>query len=197
LKCIAEHRKQVDRAHLVSEYKKGVTALSLLKYDTRILFVCRENICRSPLAEGLLRHYLRHSGVAGRHKVSAAGTRTSQPGARPDPRAQRLASAAGVEIRRIKARRVKESDLTDSDLVFAMDHTNLAELRKACPQEHLHKLHLFLAQCPDLGLEDVPDPYYGSYQGFAEVYELIDRALQCLLSEGGMLQRFYGAYFLN
>lgn len=154
------------------------------QYDTRVLFVCTENICRSPLAEGLLRHHLQRIGVDGRCKVSSCGTIASNSGARPDQRAQRVASEAGVNIGRIKVQRVKESDLVQNDFVFAMDRSNLAKLEKICPSEHGQKLSLLLSHLPGETLEDVPDPYYGSYKGFEEVYQLIDRAVLGLISTG-------------
>lgn len=159
--------------------------LALLKKKTRVLFVCTENICRSPLAEGVLRHYTR---LAGRNSVlsaSSAGTRASQPGARPDQRARRIALNAGIDLGRIRARRVTENDLIDSDLILAMDRTHLRYLKEMCPLEHQQKISLLLSYDPGQAGEDVPDPYYGSYDGFLAVFRIIDKAVASLMTHIG------------
>jgi protein-tyrosine phosphatase len=151
----------------------------------RVLFVCTENICRSPMAEGLMRQHLRHSGLLGRIKVSSAGTRTSQPGARPDKRAQKAAAAAGITLGRIRARRVTELDLERCDYIIAMDKANMRDLMKICPEEHQHKLSLLLSHGPVHNLDEVRDPYYGSYKGFEEVFRLIEEAVVGLIPHIG------------
>jgi protein-tyrosine phosphatase len=151
----------------------------------RVLFVCTENICRSPMAEGVMRQHLRHSGLLGRIKVSSAGTRTSQPGARPDKRAQKAAAATGITLGRIRARRVTERDLEGCDYIIAMDKANMRDLMKICPPEHSHKVSLLLSHLPGQDMDEVPDPYYGSYEGFEEVFQLIDRAVGLLIPHIG------------
>jgi len=160
----------------------GDTALSLFKHETRVLFVCTENICRSPLAEGLMRHHLQLAGRARGVKVSSAGTMASQPGARPDQRAQKVADTAGVNLGRIRASRVTEKELVRSDFVFVMDNRNLEELLEICPPQERHKVSLLLTHLPGQNLDEVPDPYYGSYQGFEEVFQLIENAVLSLVS---------------
>lgn len=141
-----------------------------------------ENICRSPLAEGVLRHHLRRAGKGGEVAVNSAGTRASQRGARPDQRAQRVAAAAGVSLGSIRARKVTEKLLVEADFVFSMDHSNLKKLMDICPPEHRHKISLLLSQLPGQEQQDVPDPYYGNYRGFEQVYELIEGAVLNLVS---------------
>lgn len=157
--------------------------LALFKQKTRILFVCTENICRSPLAEGLLRHHAKQAGL--RLSASSAGTHASQPGARPDQRARRIALDAGIDLGRIRARRVTEDALIDSDLVLAMDRAHLRDLKGMCPLEHQQKISLLLSYDPGQTLEEVPDPYYGSHNGFVEVFQIIDRAVASLLTHIG------------
>ena len=161
--------------------------MTLFQRKTRVLFVCTENICRSPLAEGLLRHHLRLAGKASGVKVSSAGTRTSQPGARPDLRAQKLAAASGINLGRISARRVTQKELALSDMIIAMDRANRRDLIKICSPEHQHKISLLLSHVPDQALEDVPDPYYGSFKGFEEVFHLLEDAVFHLVSAGGLV----------
>jgi protein-tyrosine phosphatase len=139
--------------------------------------VCTENICRSPLAEGLLRHHIQSSGLRGWVKVSSAGTRASMPGRRPDQRAQKVAAAAAVDLGRIRASKVTVHDLERSDYIFAMDRTNVRDLRLLCPPEHQHKISLLLHHLASSKMDDVPDPYYGSVEGFKDVFLLIDAAV--------------------
>jgi protein-tyrosine phosphatase len=151
--------------------------LTLFQRKTHVLLVCTENICRSPLAEGLLRHHLQHSGLGDRVKVRSAGTRTSQPGCRPDQRAQRVAAEAGINLGRIRSRRITEQDFVQSDLIVAMDRTNIRDLEEICPRVHRHKISLLLSFQSGLILDEVPDPYYGSVEGFDKVFQLIDAAV--------------------
>lgn len=133
------------------------------------------------MAEGLLRHHLQCAGLGRQVKVDSAGTIASQPGARPDQRAQKVAKEAGIDLGRIRASRVSRQALIRSDFVFALDDANYQELLRICPIEHCHKLSLLLTHSPEQHLKGVPDPYYGSYEGFEEVFQLIERAVICLV----------------
>ena len=164
---------------------QGIIRLDLFKRKTRVLFVCTENICRSPMAEGLLRHHLQQAGLGRSVKVSSAGTKASMPGARPDQRAQKVAIAAGIDLSRIRASRVTEKDILRSDYVFALDRSHLQDLLQACPPEHRHKISLLLAHLPGQDLEDVPDPYYNSHDSFKEVFTLIESAVASLIPRFG------------
>jgi len=133
------------------------------------------------MAEGLLRHHLQHSDLRYRVNVSSAGTRTSQPGCRPDQRAQRAMAVAGVNLGRIKARRITGHDFVRSDYIFAMDNKNMQDLMDICPAEHQYKISLLLSHLSGHALDEVPDPYYGSVEGFEKVFELIDAAVVDLI----------------
>ena len=156
--------------------------MTLFQRKTRILLVCTENICRSPMAEGLLRHHLQQSGLRSRVEVSSAGTRSSLPGCRPDQRAQKVAAARGIDLTGIKARRVTERDLERSDFVFAMDEANMRDLRELCPVEQHDKLSFLLSHQAGQSLVEVPDPYFGSAEGFERVFQIIDDAMGGLIS---------------
>lgn len=149
----------------------------------RILVVCRENICRSPMAEGLLREQLAIAGLSDEVEVLSAGTHATQPGRRPDPRAERAAAIAGIDLTKIRARRVTAKDIDDSDLVLAMDKSNLEDLMRLCPEGQEQKLSLLLSHVPDKQGQEVPDPYYGSTEGFETVFELLDEALSASVGE--------------
>lgn len=151
------------------------------KRRTKVLFVCTENICRSPLAEGLMRHHLRESGLASSVTVASAGTLVSMRGARPDPRAEKIAAARGVKLGSIRARRVSRRDLVKSDYIFAMDHKHEEVLMALAPPEHHHKIALLLSHPSTGAAADVPDPYYGSADTFTEVYRMIEEAVIGLL----------------
>ena len=161
--------------------------MALIKKKTRVLFVCTENICRSPMAEGLMRHHLMQNGLAAGIKVSSAGTNTSQPGARPDQRARDVAVAAGIKLDKIRARRVTESDLETHDLILAMDHSHLRSLVRMCPPQHRHKVSLLLSHDPHQSLEEVPDPYFGNREGFVQVFRLVESAVVALIPHLGTL----------
>ena len=135
------------------------------------------------MAEGLFRHHAQLRGIKGRFKVRSAGTHVSQPGARPDQRALRIAAANGVRLGNIKARRVVSDDALRYDLIIAMDRTNARDLLEWCPPDSSHKINLLLNYDSGQILEDVPDPYYGSYQRFAEVYQIIDKAVISLMGQ--------------
>jgi len=157
--------------------------LGLFKRKRRILFVCTENLCRSPMAEGLLSHYFREMGLDGDFDVASAGTSASHPGRRPDPRAQKVAGQAGIDLSRIRATRFSDREFDRSDMIVAMDESNLRDLQRLCPPVHNQKLSLLLNYHPDGDLTEVPDPYYGSAEGFQHVFELIDAAIYGLVPE--------------
>jgi protein-tyrosine phosphatase len=140
---------------------------------TRILMVCLGNICRSPLAEGILKDKLDPS----RFIVESAGTGGWHVGNPPDPRSIEIAKKRGLDISGQRAQQFEASFFDHYDLIFAMDQSNFRDLKAmANSSEQRDKLSMLLeAIFPGEGV-DVPDPYYGGTSGFSEVYDLIDRA---------------------
>ncbi len=132
---------------------------------TAILFVCMGNICRSPLAEGAFRHALKGAADLAGH-IDSAGTISFHAGKAPDARGQRAARAAGFDISAQRARQVRPSDFDDFDLILAMDGENLADLKRMAPEGSRAELRLFLDFAPNIGLDEMPDPYYGSEGDF-------------------------------
>lgn len=128
-----------------------------------------------------MRKRLREMSLHSKLSVHSAGTRAGQRGRKPDIRVQRVAEAAGVSLARIKSSQATAKDLVRSDWVLVMDEANLRDLLKMCPTEHQHKIHLLMAFAGEPALTEVPDPYYGNAEGFAEVYRLIDSALDGLV----------------
>ena len=148
----------------------------------RVLFVCTGNICSSPTAEGVARGMARRLGLAESLQFDSAGTHSYHVGEPPDPRSQRAAKARGYDLSAQRARRVTEFDFAHFDLVLAMGGDHLAWLERACPPPHRHKLRLFL-DFSKAGGSEVPDPYYGGMEGFDEVLDLVEDAVDGLLKE--------------
>lgn len=150
----------------------------------RILFVCLGNICRSPTAEGVLRHKLAAAGLGQRVQVASAGTGDWHVGKAPDARTQAAALARGYDLSAQRAQQASAADFDAYDLILAMDHANLAQLERLRPAHNQTPLALFL---PHTGqpLEDVPDPYYGGEDGFEQVLSLIEAGCDVLVSRIG------------
>lgn len=145
----------------------------------KILFVCTGNICRSPTAEGVLRHLAKAQGLA--IEVDSAGTHAYHVGEAPDPRSIRTAAAAGYNIASLRARKVSLADFHDFDLILGLDAGHHAYLLAMCPPDLRHKVALFLSH---VGHEEdeVPDPYYGSQSGFDLTLRLVEEGCALLLS---------------
>lgn len=142
-----------------------------------VLFVCLGNICRSPMAEGILRTRAAEAGLA--LHIDSAGTAGYHAGAAPDPRAIRVARARGTPIDAQRARQVDRRDFSRFDLILAADASNLRDLRAMQPQaENASQARLdLLLEWAGLGEgAEVPDPYYGRIEDFQEVHALLDRA---------------------
>jgi protein-tyrosine phosphatase len=152
----------------------------------RILFVCMGNICRSPTAEGVMRHLVRDAGLGDRIRIDSAGTSRAHVGDPPDARATRAAERRGVTLEG-SARQVEPRDFETYDLLIAMDRENLRELELRAPDAGARaELRLLRASDPasagDADL-DVPDPYYGGGDGFEVALDLVEAACQGLLAE--------------
>jgi protein-tyrosine phosphatase len=152
---------------------------------TSVLFVCLGNICRSPLAEGVLQHLLAEEGMDGAVTVESAGTGSWHIGDLPDPRSREVAQRHGIELTS-RARQVRPEDFERFDLIVAMDKDNLANLREM--QERSGgdaRLALLRDWDPEPGNGEVPDPYFGGDGGFDRVYEMVRRSLERMVEELG------------
>ena len=134
------------------------------------------------MAEGLLRYYLQQTELRDWVEVNSAGTQASQPGSRPDQRAQKVMALRGITIGRIRARRVTVRDLVRSDFIFAMDESNMRDLWQRSLPEHHDKLSLLLSHHVGQPLLEVPDPYFGSAEAFERVFQILDDAMDDLVS---------------
>jgi len=152
------------------------------KAQISVLFVCLGNICRSPLAEGILRQGLSEAGLSELVTVDSAGTGNWHQGDGPDPRSVETALRHGIDISGQRARQVTPDDFDRFDIIFAMDRSNEATLRARAPSSRHDKIKLFLEHT--LGSRvDVPDPYYGGGDGFEDVYQLLREGCSELVSK--------------
>jgi protein-tyrosine phosphatase len=149
----------------------------------RVLFVCLGNICRSPLAQGVLEHQATARGVRDRLTIASCGTGSWHVGQPPDPRTIDVARRHGVALRS-RARALDPAcDFTAFDLLLAMDRRNLRDILRAGGPPGKAALFLQFAP-PELAARyghDVPDPYHGGPEGFDEVYSLVRAGAEGLL----------------
>ena len=152
------------------------------KRPFRILFVCLGNICRSPTAEGVLRHAIVEEAPELEVEIDSAGTAGYHVGDPPDPRTQRASLRRGIDLSGLRARRVVPGDFSKFDLILAMDRQNLHDLTSLRPAGSTGRLRLFMEYAPDSGL-DVPDPYYGDESAFERTLDLTTQAARGLVAE--------------
>lgn len=139
----------------------------------KILMVCLGNICRSPLAEGIMKAKVSEMDVS----VDSAGTAAYHTGEAPDPRSVHIAGKYGLDISTQRARQFIKEDFSRFDHIFVMDSSNYNNVIKlADNEEEKSKVELILNRVKAGHNMAVPDPYYGGDQGFENVYQLLDEA---------------------
>jgi protein-tyrosine phosphatase len=149
----------------------------------KICFVCLGNICRSPTAEGVFQHLVNERALQSFFYIDSAGTSAYHIGEQANSKSRKVALKHGVELRS-KARRFTTEDLDEFDLILAMDHENLQNIRQLDSRNQFsHKIKLMRDFDPNPGDGAVPDPYYGGIDGFQRVFDVLKRSCENLLDE--------------
>lgn len=145
----------------------------------KVLMVCLGNICRSPLAEGILKSKVGKDVI-----VDSAGTAGYHIGSLPDKRSIEVAKLNDVDITDQRARKVSTSDFEEYDFIYAMDeenYNNLIDMAKN--EDQRNKVKMIMNELHPKENIDVPDPYYGGDHGFQHVYKMLDEATDIILEK--------------
>ena len=153
----------------------------MLPPERSVLFVCLGNICRSPTVEAVFRAALEQQRLDDRIHVDSAGTGNWHVGCAPDPRAIQAARRRGYDLTALRARQIEPADFSRYGWILAMDESNLRVLESMRPSGFAGYLGLLLDFVPELGVREVPDPYYGGRDGFDHVLDLAEAASDALI----------------
>jgi len=162
-----------------------------MKKKVSVLFVCMGNICRSPTAEAVFRHYVENAGLTRYIRIDSAGTHDYHLGDPPDLRTQRAAQQRGYDMSGLRGRQVDAGDFMRFDYVLAMDRANLAILQSLAPTGSDTQARLFLEYARHHAGREVPDPYYGGADGFERVLDMVEDAAE------GLLQHIRQRHFMS
>ena len=150
-----------------------------MKEKTRILFICHGNICRSPMAEFIMKDLVQKAGLAERYEIASAATSTEEIGNPVYPPARRELADHGISCKGKTARQISRRDYDDFDYLIAMETYNLRNIRRIIPEDPEGKITLLMAHAGTV--EDIEDPWYtGNFSG---VYRQIERGCAALLQE--------------
>jgi protein-tyrosine phosphatase len=149
----------------------------------RVLFVCMGNICRSPMAQGVLERRLKEEQLEDQVEVDSAATHHYHAGEPPDRRGVAAARNRGIEIGGQRARPVRDNDFLEFDLILAMDADNERSLRAICPPFYADRVKLVMDYAPGMREREVPDPYYVGGQGFEKVLDMLELCMEELVDE--------------
>ena len=148
----------------------------------KILMVCLGNICRSPLAEGILQYKAGKAGLD--WKVDSAGTAGYHIGEPPHHLSQKVAKLNGIDISRQCCRQFKKEDLVEFDKIYVMDSDNYNDVKRISGKLwNPEKVDLLLNELHPGQNRNVPDPWYGTEEGFHRVYEMIDKTCDVIISK--------------
>lgn len=144
----------------------------------KILMVCLGNICRSPLAQGILREKTKDLNV----EIDSAGTSAYHVDEAPDPRSIQIGRKYGINISDLRGRQFSPEDFDNFDKIYVMDESNYDNLMAmARNDEDRQKVDYLLNELQEGSNTPVPDPYFGGDMGFENVYKLIDQATDSIV----------------
>lgn len=147
----------------------------------KVLMVCLGNICRSPLAEGILKHKIAEKGLS--WNIDSAGTGSWHVGKQADQRSIAVAKKHGIDIREQRARQFSKSDFDAFDLIYVMDSSNYQDVMELALNEAAkQKVELVLNMSTPKMNKAVPDPYWDD-KGFEKVFQLLDAATDAILKK--------------
>jgi len=148
----------------------------------RILMVCLGNICRSPIAEGIMKAKINQHGLA--WSVDSAGTESMHVGEAPHRSSQKVCKQNGIDISTQRARKIQLQDLEEYDKIYAMANDVFNDIvRLAGNSSHLKKVDYFLNELKPGSFDSVPDPWYGDEDGFLPVYNLINETCDSIIKK--------------
>ena len=148
----------------------------------KILFVCLGNICRSPLGEGIMLHFIEEQNLENRFQVDSAGTAGYHINEAPDHRTIANAKKNGVDISKLRARKFTAEDFEVFDKIYVMDESNYGNVvALAKNTEHKNKVDYLLNLLHPQQNKYVPDPYYGTEKDFEAVFQLVYKACQKII----------------
>ena len=148
----------------------------------KILFVCLGNICRSPLAEGIMKEKIRIYNLDA--VVDSCGFESYHVGEGADPRSCDIAAKNGISLDRHSARRFRISDFDEFDKIYVMDSNNYYDVKSvARNQADIEKVDFILNEIKPGSNEPVPDPYYGGKDGFRNIYNMLDEACEVIANK--------------
>lgn len=150
----------------------------------KILMVCLGNICRSPMAQGILQKKIAEAGLENQVTVDSAGTSDYHIDHPPDSRAIQKSKEYKIDIGDYKGRQFEEADFDEFDRIFAMDFSNYENILKLSrSKEDSKKVEMILNLSNPNSNMSVPDPYFGGESGFENVYQLLDAACNVLMKD--------------
>ena len=142
--------------------------------------VCLGNICRSPLAKGILWSKGKHLNL----EVDSAGTAAYHIGKQPDIRSIEIANKYAIDLNQQRARQFSRADFDKFDIIYAMDTNNYAHLISLASSEtERNKIRMILNEINPNSYQSVPDPYYGGDNGFQDVYNMLDKACDKIIQD--------------
>jgi protein-tyrosine phosphatase len=148
----------------------------------KVLMVCLGNICRSPIAEGVLRKKALDKGL--NWEIDSAGTNGYHDGEHPHPLSQKVCLAKGIDISNQISRRIRVEDFSFYDKIYAMAEDVVSDMKRLAGNSFdENKVTLFLEELHPGKNKNVPDPWYGNEDGYTEVYEMIDKTCDAIVSK--------------